>query len=435
MQCEIDYAATVHFDFVVQDDKDDLIAFLRSLYDDVENRETMPLSPSGVGERSKSMIFTNPYDIDEFPVRSTDLIDSVFSYVFDLRSSIVGMVTFASIPDEERKKVQQEDIKEARNRVTRHIYNFKQFRESVPSITNADHPCDIVYLELEEPKLEPEQANSTEVLHDIWNSCGSELNRYYVYFGGSLSTLDVDESVYLLTPRVMSQPLGALSIVNLTPRINEDEETHSDDLPDYFEVIEIIYPYLKLGEWLGFRRNQLKRIDNDLHQVLGISGGSGRDADELISLQNELVDIQNEWIEASIQLPDELEEMRSEYSDIIAGEEDLDFESSPPAPEETLGGTNALMPIWMSNIQDWLSDVESLREKVGEKHDSTSSYLNNTIMAQSAISNLSLQNEITFLTRVLLVLTAVLLFVEVANIQALFDWFVGLFWMLFWIVW
>ncbi|WP_380679713.1 hypothetical protein [Salinigranum sp. GCM10025319] len=435
MECEIDYVATVHFDFVVQDDKDELIDFLRSLYEDVEDRETMPLSLSGVGERSRSLTFRNPYNLDDFPVRNTDYIDSVFSYAFDLRSSVIGMVTFAFVSDEEKKKIQQEDVKEARNRVTRHVYNFKEFRESIPSITDAQSPCDIVYFELEEPKLEPEQAHSTEVLHEMWNDCGGKLNKYYVEFGGSLSKLDIDGSVYLLTPRVMSKPLGSLSLVNLTPCINEkeDEEMDSDGLPYWFEVIEKIYPFLKLGEWLGFRGRQLKDIEQNLHGVLdSSSGGAGRDTDELLSIQNELAEVQDEWVEASVQLPDEMEEMKRLYSDIIAGEVDLDFESSPPAPDgELIWGTKALMPIWVSKIQEWLSNVESLRERVGEKHDSTSSYLNNTIMAQSSISALSLQDEVTFLTRVLLVLTAVLLFVEVVDVQAIFNLFAGVFWVLF----
>lgn len=410
MDCEIEHRATVELDFILEDDKDELLTTLRTLYDDTQNIIAQAVSPRGV-ESGQSYLFTNPdfEGADSFHIENSEHFDSIYSHVTDVEKTVLGMSTVGMISDDERELIQQMERDDGRNRVRIHSENFKKFRESVPTISDLTFHCSISYLELQRPELESQEANSTDTLHGLWDDCSDELNKYHIYFADSVSSLEVEGNVYLLSPQVMSRPFGSLSLVNLTPDEN-NEDTDSDGLPEWYEVIRTIYPYLKLGEVLSFRLNQLNQIERNLHDVIGsVQEMSDKNADELLTIQDELSGIRSEWVEANVQIVNELEELRSEHSEILEGSSELEFESSPPAPEDTMGSSTALTPIWAANIQEWMDEIESFRTRVSKKHDESSSFLHNTIMAQSAITNIGLQDKISFLTKVLLGLTSALL--------------------------
>jgi hypothetical protein len=117
-------------------------------------------------------------------------------------------------------------------------------------------------------------------------------------------------------------------------------------------------------------------------------------------MQEEFTELVPQWAELNVKLDEEIRELKAENASL---------RDEPPLEEaETTPGTH-LLPIWQSRISEQIADLEELHRSVGHKHEEASKFLQNMISAISSVESLELQEDVKILTKVLVVLTFVLL--------------------------
>lgn len=232
---KLDFQAVIIFNFILEKDIEEVHRKLRRIYEDTLHTSPRVLSPSGTGSPGSTFLFHDPIlngQVD-FPIANLSRFETTFTYMMDVDSSVISLITVGILSDESRNLVEQDD--EGEKLVKEYMRDLRDFSEIIPTITNLDFSPDIAYIELENPELSAAEAKNEKHLQQIWREYHSEINKYHISLGqlkGAASILDLDDESYLITPQVYSNPLIDLTVLNLTPR---SVDRDPNELPYWFD--------------------------------------------------------------------------------------------------------------------------------------------------------------------------------------------------------
>lgn len=378
------------------------------MYEEPHHITEMNLSPSGAERSGSSYIFRNPVldDKNGSPIENIEQFDEIFSYVCDLDSQIICIISVGKLSDNTQESISEGE--NPRNLVNKTMGDFRNLLKDIPTIVDDYSATDIAYLELNDTSISNNSTIDEEYIHDLWENNGSEINKYHLHLGdlsGAVSIFELENSTYIMSPQVFSRPFGYQTILNTNPK---DVTVDPKSPPYWFELIDKLRPYIKLFHWISHRINESKRFNDKIQEIIEDSETIlEANINELDTIQQNFSSFRYEWMESHTDMEEELSEINSKVKEV----------TNEPA-NDSFGNESrpAILPIWKRSLENLSAELDSVHSRVDEKQEMMSFHLQSTLLGLSSIGSLKLQNEVYKLTVALVVFTIILILLTIVLI-------------------
>lgn len=328
---------------------------------------------------------------------------------------VVDVTTVAMLTEQQMQKIAEYEERRASPFLADLLESLQQVSERIPTVvkTTPDSNPSIVYVEPEE-RIKPEYEDGVPIPESVYaNGINRDLlTNYHLTLVGNSTYWGED----IVNSWTVAQRLGRLAVLNLSSTHNDVNDDWITG-PVWLRRLDRLRPYLRAYHWLNHRLDEIAEFSTDTHGVEKPTQSYGDTGIEsLLEEQQDLGALREDWTDFFTRTYDEIEELRNQFGP--RGIEELEESNATtlPNPENApIGFLEEPLPIddyYRENVEILFDRLENSLQRVGEKQEQISNLVHDQIQVKATQSNLELQKSIQWLTKMLLVLTIVLIIVE-----------------------
>jgi len=414
-QREIGFAAIIFWDFVDEDDEEELLTCLKKLYGEEPDQYGGVMFGGGNWRTRVVGNDTNHIqDAEEFASVRT-VIESNTRGVFDV-------TTFAVLSDEQIQTVLTEKdrsgLRELRSTISEYL-------ETLPTYVDYDDPnhCGLYYAEWSEGDLLSDLDEATdENLVERLRSHHEPLYSFGFQVGGNLSIYNGN---FFVAPTASMAPFDGLAVIR---RKQHPDSGPIDDLissPPWYMGISGLNRYYRLNRWADSRWDRLNEFDSDADDardsLLSLSS-TQTDVDEVLPVSEEIQGLQIEYTKFRTRFDAEYQSFQDSFSE--RADKGTDTFGNPidvplPKPDEpdfvdrSEDRTNSVIKYFEDASEHSLEQMNDRYTQVSEKIESLVSSVDSRTRLAATDENLTLQERVQRLTFILTVLTVILVILTI----------------------
>lgn len=412
---DIEFVAFVKFDFHEVSEREEILDTLEDIYD--EDGEVYGGTTLGSGGWQQR-VFGND---DDNPLEEDGDIQWIRTIV---ESNIRGIIDVVTLGLVSREKVDEILAEEGtpHNEYNPFKSKLQEYIDDIPSIVENGGGLTgfITYIEPDEEfDIRTDGEVDKEKIQSIISENVKTLSRFD-YSTGGYHTLYSGN--HLITQSISMEPFSRISIftTGIDREHNAPEELRTR--PVWYSSIAGLISYFRAHYWSKYRRRVIGDFDEEINKNRDRwirSLNKSTSTDTLLNTAHEIHDLQMDWVDIYSYIVDELGHLQFTFGGSNGNEGEYlwphPIEIPPPdsmviptRPE----GDRDLISIYEDDIRNRLELLDSEIERVDDKVRKLSSNLHDVITVGSTEENISLQQKIQTLTRVLVGLTVILVLIE-----------------------
>jgi|GEM_PF-3584194 len=405
---EIETAALIRYDICHQSKQSQLLDNLQTLYDDEGKR------------RGESVFGGQQWDRYKFE-GSLEGLDTGF-VDFENTKTFIGfqprhLIDIVTVAELSRSQI--EEIEEAQPNRTQYFIGeiselLTNIATKIPTVAPTEFNQQPVHLYIEPKQAQPvtneDGKIDPELLSTFLENSREELKRIYYHVDHPQSLLNEED---LVTPQASSFPWGRLTIFNLTA----PPATESDFEPTWLRRLRPLREYLRTHLWFNHRLRLLSELDQDTHGIEELMRNAPSDASQLqevLHIESELDNIRETWTDRYTKTVDEVADLESRPPLRTSQGRELE---RVKINEITDGSpVNSLLDIYDQQIATQAEQVTSGLDRLGNKLDEVSSYIQDKINVRATTATIRQQRATNYMTIGIVVLTVVLVVIALVDL-------------------
>lgn len=405
---EVKLAALVNFDFCHSSDREELEQSLEELYASPGNEYGG--AQIGGGSWSRKVYGDFPEDVSEdFPEfrRVVTIIEPEVRHLLDV-------VTFAELSEDQVRTILEAEEGRAesfRQDLMESVYELLDESPTVVDVESYNYPM-ILYVEPEERvEIWDEDGElDRDRLLQLFEGNSDLFNRISFNTSGLVSLLGSED---IVAPQVMMRQWGRLTALNVSSTYERNEERDDTIIgPLWLRRLSDLKPYMRAYYWSRHRLGHLAEVDEQTHGLADLLKESGEadDLENLLRIETELEEIQERWTDVYTRAADELAELRTIFDMDSSNIEARPLDNEIPKRMEggIIAEDRSLIRHYTDSVLSYLDRLEADLDRIGDKQNRITDFIHDKISVKATESNIQLQKDIKYLTKVLTGLTVAL---------------------------
>ena len=346
---------------------------------------------------------------------------SVKTFVSPNNRHITDIATVAELSESQLQKINGQDADHTGPLISGWISSLDDIATGIPTVvevTDLREKPVIFYVEPQTSQDISDESNqiSVEKIQSLLRDNREFLEKIQFLLGHPISLVGTED---LVTPHFTGERWGPLTIFNLSSTFEtEDREGEEIMGPVWIRRLDTnIKPYFRLYYWFHHRLSDVYEVDKRTHGIDELVSHANKDQDDLeviLDFEGDLETLRESWTDTYTKSADELAELKARHRFLEETPEEIQHSISIPSPTESaiIEGENGLVEQYQEDLGILASRLQANLNRVADKQDRISAYVRDLINSKSTETNIQLQREIRYLTRLLLILTVLLVLSE-----------------------
>ncbi|WP_439028076.1 hypothetical protein [Haloarchaeobius sp. DT45] len=405
---EIKLAAVVQFGFYSSKDSEVVEQALEEIYG--ESGDTY----GGVIMGTGGSWGRTEYSKDDPESEELSPFSEITTYVEPDNRHVHDVVTVGRLSEDEIARLKEIDLKQAETVISGAIESVESFTSDVPTVPQgegAKRPT-VFYVEPTEELEFRREGIETDQTVEWLEENRDFLQRMNILLGQPISIVGTED---VLAPHSFGAGfIRRVTMLNASSTFDFEHESKIG--PIWLRRIEdALKRYYRSDCWLNYRRTQIGEIDSQTHGTENLLAPNSSDLDSYQSAERDIEELRRNWVDVYTMVSDEVATLES---DVPTGEE---LEIPPqqeiviPPPASHSEEHHSLYKQYVDHIDHLRGLVQSDLDRVGKKLDRFSQFIHDSVNARATETNIQLQEDVKYLTRILTWLTVLLAGLGVAQ--------------------
>lgn len=411
---KIGFAAIIFWDFVEISNEEELLTTLEEVYG-AKPEEYGGMTLGGSGGWSHWVAGNQENDIEE-----SEEFESVRTVVQSETKGIFDVTTYAVLSEEQIQSIfvsgNTRRIEKLQSKLAEHLAELP----TLVDYGDTGHSGAYYAEWAGEDSLVPDAdgTDTSEIMERLAGELAT-LSGVGFQIGGLLSL--IKGSVFVC-PRMLMQPFDGFAVVR---RDQHPDSEPFDDLifpPGWAAELDQLRRYYRLKIWTDSRWTRLQQFDtraqNAREELLSLSS-SQIDVDEVLPVSEQIQGLQIEYTEFRTRFETEFRSLQEQLSGGIEDDPVIDvpydvaISASNSPVVEMDEHSRSVIEYFQNNAEKTFEQIDDRRELVSNKIDSLVASIESRTRLAATDENLELQNRVTSLTWVLILLTVFLVILTV----------------------